>query len=51
MVIYQAYNKKTKAWVKFKSCADGKTKVLDVKQKEPRLPFKGIKLKSDVKRR
>lgn len=38
---YQAYNPKTKAWVKY--CFDkGGFKPLDVKQKNPTKPFKGI---------
>lgn len=38
---YQAYNPKTKAWVKYEKY-DGKTKILNVKQKEPGKPFKGV---------
>ena len=44
-MIFQTYNKKTKAWVKMKRCSTGKTKILDVKQKEPMKPFKGVKKK------
>jgi len=40
----QAYNKKTKAYVKFEKMADGTTKFIDVKQKEPKKPFKGVKV-------
>lgn len=43
MVMKQAFNKRTGAYVKFKEMADGKTKFVDVKQKQPKKPFKGIK--------
>jgi len=39
---YQAYNNKTKAWVKYKFSKDTGFHPLDVKQREPRIPFKGI---------
>ena len=42
MVEYQSYNKKTKAWVKYDVTNKG-TKILNVKQKEPKKPFKGVK--------
>lgn len=38
--IYQAYNPKTKAWVKY--CWSPGFTPLDVKQIKPRIPFKGI---------
>ncbi len=47
MPILQTFNKKTKAWVKFKFTKKG-VKFLDVKQRNPTKPFKGIK---KVKRR
>lgn len=40
-MIYQAYNKRTKAWVKYKFTKNG-IKWLDVKQREPQKPFKGV---------
>jgi hypothetical protein len=43
MPIQQVFNKKTGAWVKFKFMKNGKAKFLDVKQRNPRVPFKGIK--------
>lgn len=42
MPIKQAFNKKTNRWVKYKHTSSG-IKVLDVKQRNPRVPFKGIK--------
>ena len=42
MPIYQAYNKKIKAWVKYHFVKGGKAKFTDVKQREPAKPFKGI---------
>ena len=41
MPIYQAFNKRTKAWVKYEFTKKG-WKVLDVKQREPTKPFKGV---------
>lgn len=42
MTILQAFNKRNKAWVKIKFTKDG-VKFLDVKQRNPTKPFKGIK--------
>jgi hypothetical protein len=39
--IFQAFNRKTKAWVKYEKDKKG-SKILDVKQKDPMKPFKGI---------
>lgn len=39
--IYQAYNPKNKAWVKYCFSEHG-FRPLDVKQKEPNKPFKGV---------
>lgn len=44
MVIEQVFNKRTGAWVKFKVTAKG-SKILDVKEKNPRIKFKGIPVK------
>jgi len=41
MPIYQSYNKRINAWVKYEFTKKG-WKPLDVKQKEPKKPFKGI---------
>ena len=41
MVVFQVYNKKIKAYVKM-SKVKGKTKILNVKQINPKKPFKGI---------
>ena len=41
MPIYQTYNKKIKAWVKYHFTKNG-VKFTDVKQREPTKPFKGI---------
>ena len=48
MAIQQSFNKKTKRFVKFKKTADGKTQILDNKQREPMKPFKGIPIKKNV---
>jgi len=45
MKVLQSFNKKTKAWVKYKRYADGKVVISDVKQKEPRKKFKGVPVK------
>ena len=42
MPIYQAFNRRTNAWVKYEFGKNG-FRVLDVKQKEPNKPFKGVK--------
>jgi hypothetical protein len=42
MPILQKFNKRTQAWVKVKFTKSG-TKFLDVKQRNPKVPFKGIK--------
>lgn len=44
MPIYQAFNKKIGAWIKYEFVKGG-FKPLDVKQREPFIPFKGIKKK------
>lgn len=46
---YQAYNKKTKAWVKYHWTEDG-VQFTNVKQKEPTKPFKGIPKRGKRKR-
>lgn len=42
MPILQTFNKRTKAWVKLKFTKKG-VRFLDVKQRNPTKPFKGIK--------
>jgi hypothetical protein len=44
MPVFQVFNKRTNAWIKYKKYGK-KTKILDVKQKNPSKPFKGIKKK------
>jgi len=41
MAVQQAFNKKTNSWVKYKNCG-GKSTIMDVKQKNPAVPFKGV---------
>ena len=48
MPIYQSYNALTKRWVKYKHGKDGQVKILDVKQREPQKPFKGVPQKGQV---
>ena len=48
MPIYQSYNPKIKAWVKYEFTKKG-IKFKDVKQKEPKKPFKGIPKKGRKK--
>lgn len=40
--IFQAFNKRNQAWVKYK-LDDSGFKPFDVKQREPLIPFKNIK--------
>lgn len=42
MPMYQKFNRKINAWVKYEKY-DGKVKITNVKQKEPKKPFKGVK--------
>jgi len=42
MPIYQAFNNKIKAWVKYSFESGKGFTPLDVKQKEPLKPFKGV---------
>lgn len=42
MPLKQVFNKKIGAWVKIEKY-NGKTKIVDVKQKMPKSPFKNIK--------
>jgi len=44
MPTLQKFNKRNNAYVKFKFMKGKKVKILDVKQREPRVPFKGIKV-------
>jgi hypothetical protein len=44
MPIRQAYNSKTKSWVKYKFDKGG-FKVLDVKENNPTKPFTGVPIK------
>ena len=41
--IFQAWNPKTKAWVKYKFTKHSGFKPIDVKQREPHIPFKGVR--------
>lgn len=48
MPVYQAYNKRTKAWVKYKTYGK-KTKIVNVKQQDPEKKFKGVTVKGQRK--
>jgi len=48
MPIYQAYNKKIKAWVKYDFTKKG-IRILDVKQRLPKKAFSGIPKKGKKK--
>ena len=45
MPIYQAFNPKIGSWVKYKFAKGEGFKALDVKQRLPKVPFKGIKIR------
>ena len=47
MPIYQVFNPKIKAWVKYHFVKKKGFEVFDVKQREPSIPFKNIELKSN----
>jgi len=48
MPIYQSYNKKTNRWVKYHFTKKG-FEVIDVKQRKPKIKFKGIPVKGKTK--
>lgn len=50
MPIYQAWNQRNKAYIKYHFKKDGKIEWLDVKQREPTKPFKGIKIRGNNKK-
>lgn len=39
----QVYNRKINAWVKYNCRPGGKSKILDVKEKNPQVPFKNVR--------
>lgn len=41
---FQAFNKKTDSWVKYK-VSNGRSTILDVKEKNKSVPFKGVKIR------
>ena len=45
MRIYQVFNPLRRAWIKYGKLSDGTTRILDVKQKEPAVPFAGVRRK------
>ena len=45
MKTMQSYNKKIKSYVKYKIMADGKAKIMNVKQSNKDTPFKGVPIK------
>lgn len=49
MPIYQAFNKRIGAWVKYEFTKNG-WKALDVKQREPRKKFKNVKVRGQKMR-
>jgi len=51
MPIYQAYNKNIKAWVKYKFAKGKGFKPLNVKEREPKVPFKGIPKKGQRRKK
>jgi len=48
MPCYQAYNGRIKAWVKYHITSKG-SKIMNVKQKEPQKPFKGVPKRGNKK--
>jgi len=49
MPIYQAFNPKIKAWVKYHFAKKKGFEVLDVKERSPLKPFKNIPKKGRIK--
>jgi len=50
MPIYQAFNKRNKSWVKYEFTKNG-FKVIDVKQRNPKVKFKGIIVRGNKPRK
>lgn len=48
MPIYQSFNSRINAWVKYEFGKKGWT-ALDVKQRNPKVPFAGVKIKGKKK--
>ena len=48
MPIYQSFNPKTQSWVKY-HFVKGEIKFFDVKQRNPKIKFKGIPVKGKRK--
>jgi len=46
MPVYQSFNPRINAWVKYKFSKGLGFKALDVKQRLPRKPFKAVKIKT-----
>ena len=42
MEVFQSFNPRTKAWVKYEKMKNGRTKIVNVKQKNPGTPFAGV---------
>ena len=49
MPVSQAFNKRTKRWVKYKFTKKNGFEVLDVKQREPMKKFKGVPVRGKRK--
>jgi hypothetical protein len=45
MKVLQAYNKRIKAWVKYRKYVSGKTQIVSVKKSLPNKSYKNIKRK------
>tara|TARA_Y100000034_G_C6796257_1_gene356918 strand:- start:325 stop:480 length:156 start_codon:yes stop_codon:yes gene_type:complete len=44
-MLFQKYNKKTGSYVKMKKLKSGRIRILDVKEKKPKTPFKSIRVR------
>ena len=42
MPIFQSFNPRTKAWVKYKQITGKGSRILDVKESKPTVKFKGV---------
>lgn len=43
--MFQAFNRRIGAWVKYRVLKNGKSRIMNVKQASPKVPFKGIRRK------
>jgi len=46
MKVYQSWNSKAGAWVKYRKYANGRCVITDIKQRDKKTPFSGVPKKN-----